>query len=100
MTVTTTQWIVNPMNTQITIELTSDLHEKLQTLLSEGQTDPSGAIAQMITEAYEKRGWLEDLAALRRQILHDGGLQQGDNLVALLHQTRQEIFEAEYAHLY
>jgi hypothetical protein len=88
------------MNTQITIELTSDLHEKLQTLLSEGQTDPSSAISQMITEAYEKRGWLEDLAALRRQILHDGGLQHDDNLIDRLRQTRQEIFEAEYVHLY
>jgi hypothetical protein len=40
MTVTT-QRIVNPMNIQITIELPSDLHEKLKTLAYEGQIDPS-----------------------------------------------------------
>jgi hypothetical protein len=85
MTVTTMPWIVNPMNTQITIELPSDLHEKLRILASEGQTDPSNAIAQMIAEAYEKRGWLQDLATLRRQILHDGGLQPDDNLIDRLH---------------
>jgi hypothetical protein len=94
------QWILNPMDTQITIDLPSDLHKKLQILASEGQTDPSNAIAQMITEAYDKRGWLEDLAALRRQILRDGGLQHSDDLIDRLRQTRQEIFEAEYAHLY
>ena len=47
--------------------------------------------------------WQENLQALRQQIQADGGLkisQDPDEMVEQLRQTRYEIFEAEYAHLY
>jgi len=43
------------------------------------------------------------MAFSREQIRQDGGLQVGttkDEVVERLRQTRREIFEAEYAHLY
>jgi hypothetical protein len=43
------------------------------------------------------------LTALREQIRQEGGLSVGltkEELVERLRQTRTEIFEAEYAHLY
>jgi hypothetical protein len=46
---------------------------------------------------------VNDLAALRKQIAQDGGLKIGntkEEVVERLRQTRREIFEAEYAHLY
>ncbi len=47
--------------------------------------------------------WSEGLALLQKQIAESGGLGFGDDPDAIVEQmrkTRQEIFEAEYAHLY
>lgn len=92
------------MNTEVvTLQLPASLYEKLQTLATEEHTDPVGVIAQLITNAYQQRGWLQELTTLRQQIQQQGGLQLGstkEEVVAQLRQTRQEIFETEYAHLY
>ena len=92
------------MNTEfVTLQLPVSLYEKLQTLATAEHTDVYGVIA-LITDAYQQRGWLQDLTALRRQIRDsDGGLEFSSTkkeVVAQLRQTRQEVFEAEYAHLY
>ena len=53
--------------------------------------------------ASQRRDWLRDLTTLGEQIRQDGGLQVGatrEEVVERLRQTRREIFEAEYAHLY
>jgi hypothetical protein len=66
-------------------------------------TDVVGAIAQFVAIPNQKKNWLQDLANLRQQIQTEGGLQLGNTkeaIAAKLHQTSQEIFEAEYAHLY
>ncbi len=47
--------------------------------------------------------WEEGWQQLRQQVSESGGVMVGltkDEIVARLRQTRQEIFEAEYAHLY
>lgn len=92
------------MNTEIvTLELPAKLYTQLQILASEEQTDPVALVADLVTAAYQRRGWLRDLTALREQIRREGGLQVGtskDEVVKRLRQTRREIFEAEYAHLY
>lgn len=47
--------------------------------------------------------WSEGLVLLQKQIAESGGLGFGDDPDAIVEQmrkTRQEIFEAEYAHLY
>jgi hypothetical protein len=92
------------MNTElVSLQLPASLYEKLQTLATEENTDVVGAIVQFVAIANQKKSWLQDLANLRQQIQTEGGLQLGntqEEIVAKLHQTRQELFEAEYAHLY
>lgn len=90
-------------DTLITLQLPASLYKKLQALATEEHTDPISVIEHFITNEYQHRGWLQDLTALRRQIHDEGGLQLSntkEEVIAQLRQTRQEIFEAEYAHLY
>jgi hypothetical protein len=92
------------MNTElVTLQLPTSLYEKLQTIAVAENTDVVGAIAQFVATANQKKSWLQDLTNLRQQIQAEGGLQLGttkEEIAAKLHQTRQEIFVAEYAHLY
>jgi hypothetical protein len=87
----------------VTIELPAGLYSELELLATEEQTNPVEVINRLVTAASQHRAWIRDLSALRNQIEQDGGLQVGaskDQVVERLRQTRQEIFEAEYAHLY
>jgi hypothetical protein len=87
----------------VTIQLPASLHAELQALATEEQMDPIEVISHLVAMASQRRTWLRDLAALREQIRQDGGLQIGttkEEVIRQLRQTRREIFEAEYAHLY
>lgn len=87
----------------VTLQVPASPYSKLQALASEEQTNPVDVLAQLVTTAHQRRQWLQDLDALRQQIQDAGGLQVGNSkeeIVARLQQTRQEIFAAEYAHLY
>jgi len=87
----------------VTIQLPASLHDELQTLAADEQADLVEVIRRLVAMASQHRGWLRDLKALREQIRQDGGLQVGttkEEVVTRLRQTRREIFEAEYAHLY
>jgi len=87
----------------VSIQLPAHLYAELQSLAAEEQTDPVEIIDRLVTAASQHRAWLRDLTALREQIRQDGGLQVGasrDEVIERLRQTRREIFEAEYAHLY
>lgn len=86
-----------------TLQLPPHLYHKLQQLAAMEQTDPVAVIARLVEMAFQKQSWLQDLTALREQIRQEGGLSVGltkEELVERLRQTRTEIFEAEYAHLY
>lgn len=87
----------------VTLQLPTDIYEKLQVLATEEHTNIAGAVAQLVTNTYQRRGWLRDLTALRQQIQDESGLHlsnKKEEIITRLRQTRQEIFEAEYAHLY
>jgi hypothetical protein len=87
----------------VTLQLPANLYEKLQALAIEKRTDPIDVIASLVTDATQQKNWLQDLNALRQQIKEDGGLQVGstkEEVIDRLRQTREEIFETEYAHLY
>ncbi|KAA3663468.1 MAG: hypothetical protein DWQ04_10560 [Chloroflexi bacterium] len=59
--------------------------------------------AELKAEAVSQISWQDGWTQLRKQVHKSGGLLTGltkDEIVARLRQTRQEIFEAEYAHLY
>jgi hypothetical protein len=89
--------------TVVTIQLPASLYAELQALATDERTDPVEIISRLVKMASQRRAWLRDLTALREQIRQDGGLQVGttkDQVVERLRQTRREIFEAEYAHLY
>jgi len=87
----------------ISLQLPAGLYTKLETLAQEEHTEPVVFLTQLIETASQHRAWTNDLAALRNQIAQDGGLKIGntkEEVVERLRQTRREIFEAEYAHLY
>jgi hypothetical protein len=89
--------------TLIDIQLPASLYEKLQTLATEEQTDPVSLIAKFVTEAYQHRRWLQDLIRLRQQIQNENDPQLSntkEEIITQLRQSREEIFETEYAHLY
>ena len=87
----------------VTLQLPARLYEQLQELATQEHTDLVSKLAQLVTNAYQRKTWLQDLTLLRQQIKDEGGLRLGETkerAIAQLHQTRQEIFETEYAHLY
>ena len=87
----------------VNVRLPAGLYSQLKELASEAQTDPVEVIARLVTQAHQRRAWQRDLAALRQQIEQDGGLQTcytREEVIERVRQTRSEIFEAEYAHLY
>lgn len=89
--------------TTVTIQLPAHLYAELQSLAADEQIDPVEVIAKLVAMVRQRRAWLRDLAALREQIRQNGGLHVGttkDEVVEQLRQTRREIFETEYAHLY
>ena len=87
----------------IALELPAKVYSELQALAAEEQTEPAALVADLVVLLRERRAWQRDLARLREQILQNGSLQVGANkeeVVARLRQTRQQIFDAEYAYLY
>lgn len=60
-------------------------------------------MAELAVQRLEPLSWREGLALLQRQIAESGGLGFGDDADAIVEQmrrTRQEVWDAEYAHLY
>ena len=91
------------MKDTITVELPAELFEQLQDLANLQQSDPVTVMAHLISVAHQRQSWLQNLAALRHDIQQSGGLSVGTSREALierLRQTRHDLFEAEYAHLY
>ena len=87
----------------IKLELPARVYEQLQELAAVEQKDPIEVITELIDIAHQRQGWLKELTELQDLIQEQGGLQIGDTkeeVIEKLRQTRREIFEAEYAHLY
>ncbi|MBC6478408.1 MAG: hypothetical protein GDA56_12155 [Hormoscilla sp. GM7CHS1pb] len=87
----------------VTLELPANLHEQLQALATAEDTGVVSYLEQLVTDAYQRERWLKTLDNLYQLIQARGGLQLGDTQEEInerLRQTRQEIFEEEYAHLY
>ena len=60
-------------------------------------------MAELAVHKREPLSWREGLALLQKQIAESGGLGFGDDPEAIVEQmrrTRQEVWDAEYAHLY
>ncbi|MBN1877927.1 MAG: hypothetical protein JXA33_27145 [Anaerolineae bacterium] len=90
-------------NSTITLEIPQGMYTELQSLAQEEEIDLIEMLAQWVKDARKHRTWQQDLQALRDLIQKEGGLQVGrtkEEVVEQMRKTRQEIFEAEYAHLY
>jgi hypothetical protein len=86
-----------------TVELPTELYRKLTALAAEAELDVDDVIARLVEEASQRSGWLRNLRELREQIQANGGLAIGaskEAVVAQLRETRESIFDIEYAHLY
>ena len=90
--------------TRVTLALPSDLYQEITAAKERQET---GSVAGFIREAVEEKvnrlRWQRNLAELRAEIREAGGLRlQGDKeeLIERLRETRRQIFETEYAHLY
>ena len=87
----------------VTLQLPATLYAKVEELAVDAETSPDDLLASLIETAPQRRTWLRELNELREQIKRDGGLNIGssrEEVVEQLRQTRREIFDAEYAHLY
>ena len=79
------------------------VYDQLQELAAAEQKDPIEIITALIDIAHQRQSWLRELEELRDLIREQGGLRIGttkEEVIEKLRQTRREIFEAEYAHLY
>ena len=88
---------------KVTLELPVSVYEQLQELAAVEQKDPIEVITELVDVAHQRQSWLRELEELRDLIREQGGLQISTNkeeMIEQLRQTRLEIFEAEYAHLY
>ena len=87
----------------MTLELPASLYADLESLAAEEQQNLVEVLAHLVKAAGRRRAWLSDVRALREQIRLDGSLDVGrtkEQVVEQLRQTRREIFETQYAHLY
>lgn len=87
----------------VTLQLPATLYAKVEELAVDAETSPDDLLASLIETVHQRRTWLRELNELREQIKRDGGLNIGssrEEVVEQLRQTRREIFDAEYAHLY
>lgn len=92
------------MNTPtITLELPAQVYADLQSLADEAKIDLVEMLRRWTKQTSEQRAWVQAWDDLRRLVQEEGGLHVGttkEEVVEHMRKTRQEIFEAEYAHLY
>jgi hypothetical protein len=89
--------------TTVKLELPASLYADLESLAESEEQGPVEVIAGLVRTARHRRAWLRDVEALRALVRNEGGLHVGatkEQVVARMRQTRREILEAEYAHLY
>jgi len=93
------------MNTiTTTIQLPADLYAEIEAFAAEEQSDLNTLLVSMIQRALGARKWQKGWKELQEMVQHNGGLPHigttTEEIVEHMRKTRQEIFEAEYAHLY
>jgi len=87
----------------VTLQLPASLYADLAELASEAHQDPVAIITEWVEEVRQRRLWQQGWENLRAQVQDDGGVlpdSTAEEIVALTRRSREEIFEAEYAHLY
>ena len=89
---------------RVTLVLPTDLYQEIITARERQETRSiAGFIREAVEEKVSRMRWQRNLEELRREIREAGGLElQGskEEVIERLRETRRQIFEAEYAHLY
>ncbi|MBN1888952.1 MAG: hypothetical protein JW850_13240 [Thermoflexales bacterium] len=91
------------MEKTMTLELPADLYTDLQSLAAGEKVGLVEMLTRWATLARQRHAWIQGWEELRELIKREGGLLVGatkEEVVEQMRKTRQEIFEAEYAHLY
>ena len=89
---------------QITLRIPNNLYKEIIEAKKEtGARNVAEFIRAMISEKIEERQWRRNLKELQEEVRKSGGLGLGktkEEVIEALRRSRQEIFDAEYAHLY
>jgi hypothetical protein len=84
--------------------LPADIYQEIASAKERQETGSiAGFIRQAVEEKVARMRWQRDLEELRSEIREAGGLKlQGsrEEVIERLRETRRQIFETEYAHLY
>ena len=90
--------------TRVTLMLPTDIYQEIVAAKEQQETRSiAGFIREAVEERVARMRWQRDLEELRSEIREAGGLKlQGstEEVIERLRETRRQIFEAEYAHLY
>jgi hypothetical protein len=87
----------------VTIQIPTTVYAELEALAAETQSDPIAVLTALVTTAHQRPTFAQLWRELLEQVQRDGGLKLGsttEEVIEQLRKTREEIFEAEYAHLY
>ena len=89
---------------RVTLALPTDTYQEITAAKERQETSSiSGFIREAVEEKVTRIRWQRALAELRAEIQEAGGLKlQGnkEEVIERLRETRRQIFETEYAHLY
>ena len=89
--------------TTINLPIPIELYQQLGNLADQEKTDLITLLAKLVNQAEQRQTWLRQLKLLQQQIHQAGGLAIAETeaeALQQLRQTRLDIFNAEYAHLY
>ena len=87
----------------ITLELPVQVYTDLKFLADKAQIDLIELLRRWAVSTQEQLAWQQGWDELRQLVKVEGGLDVGttkEEVVEQMRKTRQELFEAEYAHLY
>lgn len=91
------------------IELPTALYRELEQIAEEEQSDPIELITSWVHTVRQRQAWQKGWDELRQQVqanpsphfLLSGDISKDSELIVeQMRRTRQELFDAEYAHLY
>jgi len=88
---------------RVTLTLPTNVYEELLEAKGEENHSVADFVRTAVVEKLARMRWQRNLKDLRREIREAGGLElrgSKEEVIERLRETRREIFETEYAHLY
>jgi predicted CopG family antitoxin len=88
---------------RVTLTLPTNVYEELLEARGEEARSVADFVRTAVVEKLARMRWQRNLEDLRREIREAGGLKLSgskEEVIERLRETRREIFETEYAHLY